>query len=70
MAEWRTQGFLTKAWGYTLLAVVVMFSDVVDLSWLDGASSNRKRVFSPGFVVLCVFVAFFELVLLNHFYGV
>lgn len=37
---------------------------------LDGDSYDRKRVFSPGFIVLCVFVAVVELIALNHFYGV
>ena len=37
---------------------------------LDGDSYGRKRVFSPGFIVLCVFVAVVELIALNHFYGV
>lgn len=43
------------------------YSDAAGLSW---GSSGRKRVFSPGFVVLCAFVAVFELIALNHFYGV
>jgi len=38
-------------------------------NWMDISSSGRKRVFSPGFLVLCVFVAVIELILLNHFYG-
>jgi hypothetical protein len=42
------------------------YSDAAGLSW---SSSGRKRVFSPGFVVLCVFVAVVELIALNHFYG-
>lgn len=41
-----------------------------DAGWLGGGSSNRKRVFSPGFVALCVFVAVVELIALNHFHGV
>ncbi|AZF48592.1 hypothetical protein C4J86_3364 [Pseudomonas sp. R2-7-07] len=41
-----------------------------DTGWPGGGSSNRKRVFSPGFVVLCVFVAVIELIVPNHFYGV
>lgn len=40
-----------------------------DAGWMDGSSSNRKRVFSPGFLVLCVFVAVFELIALNQFYA-
>ena len=42
------------------------YSDAAGLSW---GSSGRKRVFSPGFVVLCVFVAVVELIALNHFCG-
>lgn len=38
--------------------------------WLGGGSHNRKRVFGPGFIVVCVLVAVVELVALNHFYGV
>lgn len=36
---------------------------------LDGDSYGRKRVFSPGFIVLCTFVTVIELIALNHFYG-
>lgn len=35
---------------------------------LGGGSFSRKRVFSAGFVVLCVFVAVVELIAPNHFY--
>lgn len=37
---------------------------------LAEGSPNYKRVFSPGFVVLCVFAAMFELIALNRFYGI
>ena len=37
---------------------------------LAGDSYGRKQVFSPGFIVLCGFVAVVELIVLNHFYGV
>jgi hypothetical protein len=40
-----------------------------DAGWLGGGSPNRTRVFNPSFVVLCVFVAVFELITLNNFYG-
>lgn len=56
-------------WTYTLLALMVVFTTEAGI-WPDDSSSNRKRVFSPGFVVLCVFVAVVELIALNHFYGV
>jgi len=39
-------------------------------TWPDGSSSDRKRIFSPGFIVLCVFVSVAELVALNLPYGV
>ena len=51
------------------MAVLMMipgYSDAAGLSW---GSSGRKRVFSPGFVVLCTIVAVVELIALNHFYG-
>ena len=66
--SWREQSFWSKVWTYTLLALMMVFTSY-DGTWPDGSSSNRKRVFSPGFVVLCVFVAVVELIALNHFYG-
>ncbi|MCS3512136.1 hypothetical protein M2392_002177 [Pseudomonas grimontii] len=70
MTQWRNQSFWGKAWIYALLALFMIISDGSDLSSLgDGGSSNRKRVFSPGFIVLCVFVAVIELIALNHFYA-
>jgi hypothetical protein len=47
-----------------------VFSFYSDATWLDDGSSNRKRVFSPGFLTLCVLVAIFELIVLNGLYGV
>ncbi|MGY3323391.1 hypothetical protein [Pseudomonas sp. TE3911] len=67
--SWREQSFWSKVWTYTLLALMVVFTTEAG-SWPDGSSSNRKRVFSAGFVVLCTIVAVVELILLNHFYGV
>jgi len=67
--SWREQSFWNKVWTYALLALMVVFTTEAGI-WLDGSSSNRKRVFSPGYVVLCVFVAVVELITLNHFYGV
>jgi hypothetical protein len=37
--------------------------------WLGGGSSNRKRVFIPGFVALCIFVAVVELIALHQLYA-
>ncbi|WP_124426944.1 hypothetical protein [Pseudomonas orientalis] len=67
--SWREQSFWSKVWTYTLLALMVVFTTEAGI-WPDDSSSHRKRVFSPGFVVLCVFVAVVELIALNHFYGV
>ncbi|MGL6090851.1 MAG: hypothetical protein ACRC07_12480 [Pseudomonas paracarnis] len=70
MTAWREQSFWSKFGVIACLAFLMMipgYSDSAGMSW---GSSGRKRVFSPGFVVLCVFVAVIELIALNHFYGV
>lgn len=70
MTAWRNQSFWSKVGVIACLAFLMMipgYSDAAGLSW---GSSGRKRVFSPGFLMLCVFVAAFELIALNHFYGV
>lgn len=69
MTAWREQSFWSKAGVIACLAFLMMLPGYSDVSGLGGDSSGRKRVFSPGFVVLCVFVAVFELIALNHFYG-
>ncbi|OPA93478.1 hypothetical protein BFW86_05240 [Pseudomonas fluorescens] len=69
MTQWRTYSFWTKAWMLAVLSLLVVVSDGADPSWLCEGPSQRKRVFSPGFIVLCIFVAVCELILLNHFYG-
>jgi len=46
--------------------VLPFISDAGPSCW---GSPGRKRVFSPGFVVLCTIVAVVELIALNHFYG-
>ncbi|MDF3239933.1 hypothetical protein [Pseudomonas veronii] len=69
MTAWREQSFWSKVGVIACLAVLMMipgYSDAAGLSW---GSSGRKRVFSPGFVVLCVFVGVFELIVLNQLYG-
>lgn len=66
--SWREQSFLSKVGVITCIALLMMlpgYSDAAGLSW---SSSGRKRVFSPSFVVLCVFVAVVELIALIHFY--
>jgi hypothetical protein len=70
MTQWRTQGFWSKAGTYTLVALLMMFPGYSGDSLLSSGASNRKRVFSPRFVVLCVFVTVLELAALSHFYGV
>ncbi|MGN9498027.1 hypothetical protein ACTMQ1_24105 [Pseudomonas syringae pv. aptata] len=69
MSAWREQGFRSKAGAIACLALLMLIPGASDSAWLGGGSSGRKRVFSPGFVVLCVFVAVVELIALNHFYG-
>ncbi|MCE1007178.1 hypothetical protein LU653_11040 [Pseudomonas monteilii] len=68
MAEWRWRGFWSKAWIVALLGILAVTFDGADLSCLGGGS-NRRRVFSPGFIALCVFVVVVELIVLNHWYG-
>lgn len=67
-SSWREESFWSKAGTYALLALMVVFTSYAGI-WSDASSSNRKRVFSPGFLVLCVFVAVLELIAPNHFYG-
>nr|WP_032891772.1 hypothetical protein [Pseudomonas sp. RIT357] len=69
MTSWRDQSFWSKVQTCTLLALIGMFTSYTDAHWIEGASSNRKRVFSRGFVVLCAIVAGIELAVLNHFYA-
>lgn len=67
--SWREQSFWSKVGVIAWLALLMMipgYSDAAGLSW---SSLGRKRVFSPGFVVLCVFVAVVELIVLDHLYG-
>lgn len=63
-AELLEQGSVI-AW-LALLMMIPGYSDAAGLSW---GSSGRKRVFSPGFLVLCTIVAVVELIALNHFYS-
>lgn len=69
MSAWREQAFRSKARVIAWLALLMVIPGASDSAWLSGGSSGRKRVFSSGFVVLCVFVAVVELIALNHFYG-
>lgn len=69
MTQWHTQRSWSKAWTYVLLALIAVFTSESGSTWLGDGSSNHKRVFSPGFIVICVFVIVVELMVLNHFYG-
>lgn len=69
MTSWRNQSFWSKVGVFAWLGLLMLIPGASDASWMGGGSSGRKRVFSPGFVVLCAFVAVVELIALNHFYG-
>lgn len=68
--SWREQSFWSKVGIIACLAFLMMLPGYSDVAGLGGGSAGRKRVFSPGFVVLCTIVAVVELIALNHFYGV
>ena len=70
MTSWRNQSFWSKARVLAWIAFLMLLPGYSGSTGLDGDSYDRKRVFSPGFIVLCVFVAVVELIALNHFYGV
>lgn len=70
MTTWREQSFWSKVGVIACLAFLMLLPGYPDVAGLGGCSSGRKRVFSPRFVVFCVFVAVVELIALNHFYGV
>ncbi|KAA8699915.1 hypothetical protein FIV38_21920 [Pseudomonas proteolytica] len=63
MTQWRTQGF------YILLGLLLVFTCYTGAILSGDGPSKRKRVCGPGFVMLCVFVAVLELIVLNHFYN-
>nr|WP_237151256.1 hypothetical protein [Pseudomonas sp. ADAK18] len=67
MTQWRNQSFWSRVWTYALLALMAVVDVFTGGGWLGG-SVDRKRVFSPGFIALCVLVAVFELMMLSHFY--
>ncbi|MCP1506858.1 hypothetical protein J2Y83_002831 [Pseudomonas marginalis] len=70
MTAWREQSFWSKVGVIAWLALLMVIPGASDAVGLGGNQYGRKRVFSPGFLMLCVFVAVFELIALNHFYGV
>ncbi|MDG6399949.1 hypothetical protein QCD79_08085 [Pseudomonas quasicaspiana] len=69
MTQWEPREFTKKTRNRALLACLMIVSFFVDVSWLGDGSSNRKRVFSAGFMTLCVIVAVLELAILNDIYG-
>lgn len=69
MTGWERRGFTKKTQSWALLACLLIISFFVDGPLPESHSSNRKRVFSTGFVTLCVVVAVLELVILNGIYG-
>lgn len=68
MSAWREKGCRSKAGTIAWLALLMVIG-ASDSAWLSGGSFGRKRVFSPGFVVLCIFVAVVELIALLLFYN-
>lgn len=69
MTTWREQSFWSKFGVIACLAFLMMLPGYSNVAGPGGGSSGRKRVFSPGFVVVYVFVAVVELIALNRFYG-
>jgi hypothetical protein len=70
MTAWRKQSFWSKVGALAYVVLLMMIPGYSDAAGLSGSSYGRRRVFSPGFIVLCVIVAVIELIVLNHFYGV
>jgi hypothetical protein len=69
MTAWREQSFWSKVGVIACLAFLMMLPGYSDASGLSWGSSGRKQVFSPGFVVLCAFVAVVEMKGLNQLFG-
>ena len=70
MTAWREQSFWSKVGVIACLAFLMMLPGYSDVAGLGGGSTVRKRIFSPSFIVLCVFlgVGVVELILLNNTY--
>jgi hypothetical protein len=68
MAGWRNIGFWRNARASVWVLLLILTASESGANWMDGSSSGRKRVFTPGFFVLCAFVAVIELVALSHYY--
>jgi len=69
MTPWREQGLWSKVGVWAWLTLLMVIPGASEAGWLSGSSSNRKRVFSPGFVAFCVLAAVVELIAMNRFYG-
>lgn len=69
MAEWERNRWTKRTQNWALLIGLLIIGFFIDGPWPDSDSSNRKRVFSPGFISLCVVVVTLELVILNGMYG-
>lgn len=69
MTAWREQSFWSKVGVIACLAFLMMLPGYSDAAGLGGSQCGRKRVFSPRFVVLCIFVAVLELIALKHLYA-
>lgn len=69
MTAWRDQSFWSKVGVVACLAFLMMLPGYSDAAGLGEGSSGRKRVFSPGFIVICIFVAVIELVVLKLIYS-
>lgn len=69
MTAWREQTFWSKVGVIACLGLLMMLPGYSDIAGMGGGSSGRKRVFSPNFIALCVFVAVVELIALNHIYA-
>ncbi|WP_194790215.1 hypothetical protein [Pseudomonas sp. UFMG81] len=60
---------LRRQWPRQLLAwFVLLLMLIFNIQQLPSFERPR-RVFTRGFVMFCVFVVVFELLLLNHYYG-
>lgn len=51
------------------MELLELFSKLIDARDNYEPYSKPRRVFTRGFIMLCVMVAVFELVLLNHIYS-
>lgn len=69
MTAWRNHSFWSKVGVIAWLALLMMIPGYSDAAGLDGSSYGRKRVFSSGFLVVCTFVAVFELIALKYLNG-